>query len=194
MQNTLFQFGRSAGRQIPILSTETLYVCANCNRIVSVDWFQAASCKCGRAIANTTDVIQVSIKCFNRILTQFLAANIWLEYGIAHLFRQKNATAFVGWHVLGHSGVWHEIDVIAESKQWNQRIFGECKNAELKVSDVFVLSGKMNDIGCTHGYLFTTSQTVHQDIFRLGRSKGITIVQDVTNKSATGLLGELKDL
>jgi len=194
MQNTLFQYGQNTGRKIPILSTQTLYICQGCNRVVSIDWFQAAPCKCGKSIASTSDVIQVSIKCFSKVVVQFLAANLWLEYGIAHLFRQKNATALVGRHVLGHSGVWHEIDVIAESKQHNQRIFGECKNAELKGSDVFVLLGKMIDIGCTRGYLFTTGATVHQDISRLSKSKNISVVQGVLGKTRDELLDELKDL
>lgn len=62
MQIALFQYGKDAGRQIPILSTETLYICQSCNRIVSVDWFQAASCKCGKGISNTSDIVMLPAK------------------------------------------------------------------------------------------------------------------------------------
>jgi hypothetical protein len=194
MQNVLSKFEIDRRLEIPVLSSTALYVCPKCNRVVSVGWFRPVACQCGTVISTVSDVLQIPIKHFSESLVKFLEANYWLEHGIAHLLRQKNLSVEVGMDVLGHSGVWHEIDVIGESRQQNYRIFCECKNSELKASHVFVFFGKMTDVGCTRGYMFTTRKQESLQIFRLARSKNICIVEDVLRRPNSDLLDELKDV
>jgi hypothetical protein len=87
----------------------------------------------------------------------------------------------------------HEIDNIAESKNSNLRIFGECKTADIKTNDVFVFAGKMADIGCSRAYIFTLSKDVQKEIVHLARSRNISIITDVMNHSPSDLVKEIKE-
>ena len=42
-------------------------------------------------------------------------------------------------------------------KKENLRILGECKGGDIKLRDIFVFSGKMQDIGCGAGCLFNVN-------------------------------------
>ena len=194
IQNDLSTFERTVHTTVPILSSTTLYVCQNCNRVVSVYGFQPLTCECGQDIVEISQVLQIPVKRLNDNVIKFIETNCWLEHGIAHLLRQKNIETFIGYYVVGHSGVWHEIDVIGESRQNNYRIFCECKNTELKASHVFIFSGKMADVGCTRGYMFSTAERLTPEISRLARSKNISIMLNVVRRSNSELLEEMRDL
>jgi len=62
-----------------------------------------------------------------------------------------------GFHILGHSGVIHEIDNIAWKIKDDIRFFFECKTGEIDVKTIFIFSGKIIDIGCNRGYIFTAN-------------------------------------
>jgi len=194
IQNKVSGFESERHREFPILITTTLYVCRECSRIVSAESFHALRCQCGREISTIESVLQVPIRQLGQNMTRFIESNYWLEHGVAHVLRQKNIDTLVGLEVLGHSGVWHEIDVIGESRQLNYRILCECKNSDLKAGDVFTFFGKMSDIGCTRGYMFTTNSEVSLLIFRLARSKNISIVANVMQRPSSELIGELTDI
>ncbi len=57
---------------------------------------------------------------------------------------------------------------------------------------MFIFSGKMNDIGCTHGFIFTTSEEVAPDVWRLAGTRHIEIVHSVLKYSPTQLEKVLK--
>jgi hypothetical protein len=177
-----------------MLSPFPFYVCRKCNRILPIVSFKPIECECRSQISTITDVDQVLIRYLSSSLIKFIESNSWLEHGVAHLLRQKNVDVLVGREVLGHSGNWHEIDVIGESHSQNYRVFCECKNCDLKVAHIFVFFGKMSDVGCTRGYVFTTSAQIPTPIIRLARSKNISIVADVLKRPNAALLNELSDL
>jgi hypothetical protein len=99
----------------------------------------------------------------------------------------------VGYDVLGNSGVWHEIDIIAYCKNDNYRFFCECKNSEINEKDVFIFSGKMIDIGGTRGYILTTSNNISDKISRLARSKNIDVIKGVLGKDSEILMDDIKE-
>ena len=126
-------------------------------------------------------------------MIDFLKNNMWLEHGIDYLLRRKNFRTMCGIYVLGHSGVQHEIDNIADFASENLRILCECKNQDITVNEVFIFSGKMSDIGCTRGYIFTTSFNINKEIVQLARSKNITIVESVLEKKENKIIEEIKE-
>jgi hypothetical protein len=119
--------------------------------------------------------------------------NYWFEYGIDYILRRKNFQTLCGYHVLGHSGSMHEIDNIAESRSTNPRFFCECKAGEVGANDIFVLAGKMADIGCSRGYIFTMAEEIPQEIAYLARSRNISIITRLLEKSDTELLQEIRE-
>jgi len=175
IQNSISVFEEEKNIELLILSSTNIHFCKKCARIISIDKFNRRTCFCGEKITKISQVKQIPIHHFNPKLINFLDRNYWLEYGVDYLLRRNNLQTLVGYHVLGHSGVWHEIDNIADSKLENHRFFCECKNAEVTVNDIFVFSGKMIDVGCTRGYIFTTSDKGSNEIVRLARSKNMVL-------------------
>ena len=176
-----------------ILSSTTIHSCKKCAKVASLDRFKRCTCVCGEKISKPSQVKQISLKHFNDKLINFLKQNYWFEYGVDYLLRRKNLRTFVGYYVLGHSGVWHEIDNIAVSKSQKCRFFCECKNAEIKQNDILVFSGKMFDIGCTRGYVFTTAEQVSDEALRLARARNIDIIKGVLKREVTDLLKDIKE-
>ena len=193
IQNSISAFEEKSNIDLRILSSTTIHFCKKCAKIISLDKFKRCTCACGEKITKISQVRQIPINHFNDRLINFLEQNYWLEHGVDYLLKRKNLQTLVGYYVLGHSGVSHEIDNIAESKSENYRFFCECKNAEVTVKDVFVFSGKMIDAGCSRGYIFTTSKEVSNEIVRLARSKNIDIIKGVLTREVKTLLKEIKE-
>ncbi|MFA5771117.1 MAG: hypothetical protein WC974_00065 [Thermoplasmata archaeon] len=193
IQDSISDFEERRHIDLSILSSTTVHVCKDCAKIISLNKFKRCICTCGKKISDISQVKRIPINHFNDKLIRFLEMNYWLEHGVDYLLRRKNFQTLVGYHVLGHSGVWHEIDNIADSRSENYRVFCECKNAEVTVNDIFVFFGKMNDIGCTRGYVFTTSKDVSVEIARLARSKNIDIVSDVLTREVQSLLKDIRE-
>jgi len=193
IQNEMSAFESKRKVELSILSSTTAHLCKKCIQILSLNKFKRCTCYCGEKIVSISQVKQLPIHHLNERIIKFLELNYWFEHGADYILRRKNYQTLVGYHVLGHSGVWHEIDNIAESKNENYRFFGECKNADVKVNDIFIFSGKMADIGCTRGYVFTTSGSTSKEINRLARSRNISIISNILKKNEKDLLKELKD-
>ena len=194
IQDSISDFEEKREIELSILSSTNVYVCQNCSKIISINKFKPCTCACGEKITKISQQVnQISIYHFNKLLIDFVEQNYWLEYGVDYLLRRKNFQTLVGYNVLGHSGVWHEIDNIADIKSENYRILCECKNTKVEVYDIFVFSGKMVDVGCTHGYVFTTSEKISDDAARLARQKNIEIVKGVLTRETEDLLEDIKE-
>jgi len=193
IQEELNKFEVKKKMEIQILTPTNIYTCQKCNKIISTNRFKRFNCKCGIKIKNINQVNQIPLYHFNNALIKFLSNNYWFEHGIDYILKRKNLETLVGYYVLGHSGVWHEIDNIADNIGEKFRFFCECKNSDIKGNDILIFSGKMIDIGCTRGYIFTTSKEITGDLIRLARARNIDIITDVLNKTAENLMKEIKE-
>ena len=193
IQNSLSRFEQARKVNLDILTPVTLYICKNCHNVVSKNRFHQRSCKCEAKITTVSDIRREPIAYFDAKLRTFISQNYWFEYGIDYILRRKNLQTLCGFHVLGHSGNMHEIDNIAESKSSNFRFFCECKTGEVRASDVFVLAGKMSDIGCSRGYIFTLTKETPKEVVYLARSRNISIVAGVLEKTEADLLQEIRE-
>lgn len=193
IENSISHFEREKGIDLNILSSSSVYFCKKCNKILSINKFKQQKCICGEQIARVSQMEQIPIHHFNQNMINFLEYNYWLEFAFDYILKRKKLITLIGQEVLGNSGVCHEIDNIAYCPNENFRFFCECKNSEVKESDIFIFSGKMIDIGGTRGYIFTTSKNVSDEIKRLARSKNIDIVVNVLNKDLDILIKDIKE-
>lgn len=193
IENSISHFEQEKGIDLDILSYSSVYFCKKCNKILSINKFKQQKCICGEQIAEVSQIEQIPIHHFNQNMINFLENNYWLEFAIDYILKRKKINTLIGQEVLGNSGVYHEIDNIAYCPNENFRFFCECKNSEVKESDIFIFSGKMIDIGGTRGYIFTTSKNVSDVIKRLARSKNIDIIVNVLNKDLDILIKEIKE-
>lgn len=196
IQNSIsdFEGKRKKKIELSILSSMIVHVCKKCERVVSINKFKSRSCACGEKITKISRVDQIPLHYFNDKLIKFIEQNYWFEHGVDYILKRGSFQTLVGCYVLGHSGVSHEIDNIADSKSKNYRIFCECKNGEVTVNDVFIFSGKMIDAGCSRGYFFTTGEKVSNEIVRLARSKNIDIITGVLKRKVESLLEDVKEV
>ncbi|HUU49942.1 MAG TPA: restriction endonuclease [Nitrospinota bacterium] len=191
IQNALSKFEENKNINLEILTPVNLFFCVKCNRIVSRNQFRRTTCACTEKIKTVKQTIQETITYFEKELIDLIQQNYWFEHGVDYLLRKKNFETLCGYHVLGHSGNLHEIDNIAESKSLNLRFFCECKTTGVGSNDIFVLAGKMTDIGCTRGYFFTSESNFPRQVYRLARSRNISIIENVLEKSESDLLEEI---
>lgn len=192
IQKELDIFERENKKTLDILDNLIVYICKDCNKIVCSERFHSKKCDCGKDIKLFSDCKNFTIYRLGKEMMTFTENNIWLEHGIDYLLRKKEFQTLCGIHILGHSGILHEIDNVGSLKSENLRIFCECKNTSIDVSDVFIFCGKMGDIGCTKGYIFTTSFGTNKAVKHLARSKNITIIEEVLEKKESKILEEIK--
>jgi hypothetical protein len=183
VQDKLLQYEVANAIELNILSQSILHLCPQCNHLISRDRFVTTTCESCRMLVTLRKSKQVPFAKFGEGLVEFISKNYWFEHGIDYLLRKKNYQTLCGYHVLGHSGTAHEIDVIGESVRQRLRLFCECKTGDVGANDVFVLAGKMSDIGCSRGYIFTLSESVTKEIGYLARSRNISIVTNVLEHS-----------
>ena len=193
IQNRLSKFENARNTNLDILTSLTLFVCKKCKNLISRDRFKHSGCACGKKIQKVSDTTKVPIASFNKTLRELIAQNYWLEYGIDHLLKRKAFDTLCGYGVLGHSGFIHEIDNIAESRTSNFRFFCECKTGAVKAGEVFILAGKMADVGCTRGYIFTVQKEVSKEVVHLARSRNISLVTEVLERTESELIREIKE-
>lgn len=138
IQKSIDIFEEKNNLNLDILSNTVIHSCKKCNYPFSFDRFHRYDCNCGEIIRKTSQTFSVPIYHFNKNLIKFVKKNLWLEYGVEYLLKRKGFDTWVGHHILGHSGVWHEIDNMAEYKNGNLilRIFGECKSGKFGSNDI----------------------------------------------------------
>jgi len=193
IQATLDTFEKKYKIKLNILNSAHLFFCVDCSQFINSERFHSTTCLCGKRLRNPTDCKStVAFKLSDNTIN-FIEDNMWLEYGIDYLLRRKGHTTMCGFLVLGHSGLTHEIDNLAEIKKDNLRIFCECKNTDVKVNDVFVFAGKMMDVGCTRGYIFTTSFETKKEVKYLARSKNISIIDQVLERDDAEILKDIQE-
>jgi len=188
--DTINKFEKNHGIDLDITRNVTIFICAKCKSINSIDRFKRGKCRCGKLINSSSSAQQKSFTILNSAVRKFIAQDMWLEEGFAYLLRKKGYQVKTGISILGRSGVFHEIDNLAE-KDHKMRLFCECKSSVLKLKDIFNFIGKMNEIGCHCGIMVTVADEVELDILKVARGNNITIVSSIYKKSPEQIVSEI---
>jgi hypothetical protein len=176
-----------------IVNNVPIFTCSNCKRIISKGSFRSKECPCGNNVSSSKLTEQTVINTMNPSVREFFRKNIWLEYGVERLFEKAGFQTVCGAYILGISGVKHEIDVLGENKETENRVLAECKNKTVGIDEIFKLYGKMSDVGCNYGLMFTTATDVHLDVKRVAKSKNIKIFSGVLGCDEKSIVEQLKE-
>ena len=182
LQTLLAEYEQSLGVDISPLATTSTYVCPKCDRIVARGKFKRGTCICGTSFDTVSSATEITVHEPTDAVRWFVCENTWFEEGVAARLRHVGYATYLGKEVLGGSGAPHELDVIAERPKTCTRVFVECKTGQPKLEEVFVLAGKMRDVGISSGMLFHVSQERHPDLARLARSNGIQVFYSVLDR------------
>ena len=190
IQTLINGFEKKKKIDLGILEHKTAYLCKSCKEILSTDKFKSIKCKiCGKKVENAADADQLPVIKFNDSMIKFIENNTWLEYGIDLLLKKLDHNTTCCSYILGSSGILHEIDVIAQKK--DIQFIGECKAGDISINILFILHGKMWDIGCNKGIIFTTSFDIKDDVTKLAYYLNIKIIDSVLDKSEKQIEDEI---
>lgn len=183
LQDEVAGFEKTYKVDISILDTITLFICPDCKTLLRSGKFRQVECRhCGKKALRPSELEQIPVSTLSKSISEIIDNNIWLEEGTGWAFRREYFEVSVGYNLIGGSGVWHEIDVIAKKSKAKCRILAECKARALGIGDVFILAGKMRDIGVSSGVLCSTEAEANSEVSRLGKTSGIIVGYDILDK------------
>lgn len=184
LEELVDQFEADHKISLAVSTPLVLYVCPDCRAVVSEGKFRKDKCSCGHEIVRPSKVEKVSLCQIRPAVISFYRENMWLEEGVAYQFKRLNFEPTTGCNILGSSGIWHEIDVLAEAPTRGIRTACECKNRKLVLGDVYVFHCKLRDIGISRGILVSTIGETAGDVLLAAEPNGIKICSSALDKSA----------
>lgn len=193
LEEDLVEFEEEHRVGLNVLENANLSACNSCGAYLNDGRFKKTTCPCGKTINSSSDIERVNVKALSEEVERFLSQNLWFEHASAYLLRRIDYETKCGGYILGASGVEHEIDVLAEKPNTAERILCECKTSRPDESEIFGFSGKMRDIGCSEGLLFTLvpNEDIDDEIKSLARSNNIKIVGGVLEEELEELEGRI---
>jgi len=163
IQDELNKFEKKIGKQLDIVEHITIYICAKCKNILSLNKFNRGNCViCKNSISSSSKTEQISVTVLSRSVKKFFQNNWWLEEGISYLLKRQNLEVKTGLYILGFSGV------------------------------IFILAGKMSELGCKNSILVTIATEVHPDLTKIAKSFNIKIIESVLEKEDIKIIEEMK--
>jgi len=128
-----------------ILVPSTLFVCPKCKVILYNQEVANKKClSCNKEI-NEENVERISIDKIPDEIRNVWHSNLWLEAYFAGLLRKLGCKTWISVHVMGASGVLHEVDVLAITKSGTV-LACECKTGKVSRNDVFNFCTKIGDL------------------------------------------------
>jgi len=128
-----------------ILVPSTLLLCPNCRVLLSTEEYRGSKkCYLCKNKIKRHDANRVYIHKLNDHIKKVLEKNLWFEAYMARLLRKLGYKTWTGVHVMGASGILHEIDVLAIRKGTVLNV--ECKTGKVSRNDVFNFCTKVGDL------------------------------------------------
>lgn len=127
------------------LVPSNLLLCPKCKVILSTDEFRGSrKCLvCNKRIERER-AKRIYIYRVHEKVKRMWEKNLWFEAYMARLLRTRNCRTWTSVHVMGASGILHEIDVLAIRK--GTVLVCECKTGKVSRNDVFNFCTKVGDL------------------------------------------------
>jgi len=133
---------KKAGFKITVPSV--LFVCPKCKKILFSNEITNRKCLSCNKIISEDKVTRIPISKVPDEIKILWRSNLWFEAYCANLLRKLGFKTWVGVHVMGASGILHEVDILAI--RGGVVIIGECKTGKISRNDVFNFCTKVNDL------------------------------------------------
>jgi len=128
-----------------ILIPYNVLVCPNCELVISREEFETTKeCKMCRKEIRREEATRIFIHRVRDNIRKVWESNLWFEGYIARLLRRLDWKTRTSVHVMGSSGVLHEVDVLAIKE--GTVLVVECKTGRVARKDVFNFCTKVNDL------------------------------------------------
>jgi len=128
-----------------ILVPSNILLCPNCKMILSLEEFSGSEeCQLCKNEITRKQAERIYVHRINYEVKKVLKKNLWFEAYLARLLRKLGCKTWTSVHVMGASGILHEIDVLAIRK--GTVLIGECKTGKVSRNDVFNFCTKVGDL------------------------------------------------
>ncbi len=128
-----------------ILVPSSILLCPKCKVILSTEEFTGAK-KCYICNKNITreNAKRIYVYKVNEQVKRVWEKNLWFEAYMARLLRKLDCKTWTSVHVMGASGILHEVDVLAIRN--GTILICECKTGKVSRNDVFNFCTKISDL------------------------------------------------
>ena len=128
-----------------ILVPSNLLMCPSCKLILSVEEFSGIKvCQLCKNEISRKQAERIYVHRINGEVRKVLKKNLWFEAYLARLLRKLGCKTWKSVHVMGASGILHEVDVLAIRK--GTVLVAECKTGNVSRNDVFNFCTKVGDL------------------------------------------------
>jgi len=143
---------------LSVLVPYNLLLCPNCNIILSIGEFETATKKCDKCKKEIKrgEADRIYVHRIHDKIKEVWKSNIWFEAYMSGLLRKLDWQTWTNVHVMGSSGILHEIDFLAIKE--GIILIGECKTGKVSRNDVFNFCTKANDIKAHRSILALMSE------------------------------------
>lgn len=130
---------------IDILVPSSLLLCPKCKVILSIGEFRGSKkCYICSESVKRESMERIPINQVHDRIREIWRRNIWFEAYMARLLRKLGFKTWTSVHVMGASGILHEVDVLAIRK--GTVLMCECKTGKVSRNHVFNFNTKIGDL------------------------------------------------
>ena len=130
---------------VDILVPSSLLLCPKCEVILSIGEFRGSKkCYICSQSVKRESMERIPINQVHDKIREIWRRNIWFEAYMARLLRRLGFQTWTSVHVMGASGILHEVDVLAIRK--GTVLMCECKTGKISRNDVFNFYTKLGDL------------------------------------------------
>ena len=129
---------------VSLITTSTLFLCPKCNIVLATHEFTNNHCLICDSDYGEEQLKRIPIFRVPDKIKKVWSSNLWFESYTAGLLRKLGFKTWTGIHVMGASGILHEIDVLAIKD--GSLIVCECKTGNISRQNVFNFITKANDL------------------------------------------------
>lgn len=128
-----------------ILVPSNLLLCPNCKLVLSVEEFSGSKvCQLCKNEITRKQAERIYVHRINDEVKKVLKKNLWFEAYLARLLRKLGCKTWTSVHVMGASGILHEVDVLGIRN--GTVLIAECKTGKVSRNDVFNFCTKVGDV------------------------------------------------
>jgi len=175
-----------------ILVPSNLLLCPTCGVILSTEEFlDSKDCLICKKQVEREQAERIYVHKVHDIIGKIWERNLWFEAYMARLLRKLNCKTWTGVHVMGASGILHEVDVLGIVD--GTVLICECKTGKVSRNDVFNFCTKAGDLK-THVSILALIKELPEPETRefVEKNPAIIRIENMGRKKESKILDDLR--
>lgn len=177
---------------VSIIIPSTLFLCPTCNVLLGANDIVSTHCFMCKSEISTEEMKRIPIFGVPESIKTVWKSNLWFEAYVAGILRKLGFKTWTGIHVMGASGILHEVDVLGIKD--GSLVVCECKTGNISRQNVFNFITKSNDLKVHVSILALVRQLPepHTKQF-VKRNPAIVLLENMGNLEESDLIADLKN-